>query len=186
MGGGNKLPWQLSKRICLQGNHAVLLKSEMHNTTSTWKLSLKGMCTGKSEIFYKFKLMKHSCWFTNVSHSNYSTQRQKLNNFALYICIFQCALWLELSGLYQSSSPALPALRESPLPSLYKLLLTQILIYSDPKKFNPFLVALLFLMTVVSQNFLTSNIRAVKLQKKGWQKGEFQLKTLLGKAVPPI
>lgn len=33
--GGNKLPWQPSKRICLQGNHAVLLKREMHNTTST-------------------------------------------------------------------------------------------------------------------------------------------------------
>lgn len=99
--------------------------------------------------------------------------------FSSVLCV-----WTYL--VYQSSSSALQALRATPLPSIYKLLLTQIFIYPEPKKFNPFLITLLYLTGVVSQNFLTTNFRAVKLQKKRWQKGEFELKTLLGKAVPPV
>lgn len=157
----------------------------MHNTTSTWKLSLKGMCTGKSEIFYKFKLMKHSCWFTNVSHGNYSTRRQELNNLAMYMCIFKCALWLDWSGL---SVPFLCfASTQSLLPSIYKLLLTWMVIKSEPEIFNPFLIPFLFLTGCVSRYFLTSSISDISvLQRVGWQRGEFDLITLLGKAVPLI
>lgn len=135
LGGRNKLPWQLSKRICLQGNHAVLLKSEMHNTVSTWRFSLKGMCTGKSEIFYKFKLMKHSCWFANVSQGNYSAQRQELNNLAMYMCNLKLALcWTDL--VYQPLFLCFASTR-SLSPSIYKLPLTQMVIKSEPEIFNP-------------------------------------------------
>lgn len=114
----------------------------MHNTASTWKLSLEGMCTGESEIFYKFKLMKHSCWFTNVSQGNYSTQRQELNNLAMYMCIFKSALWLGSSDL-SAPSPC-SAGTQSSLPSIYKLLLTQMVVKSEPEIFNPFLRASFF------------------------------------------
>lgn len=155
----------------------------MHNTTSTWKLSLEGMCTGKSEIFYKFKLMKHSCWFTNVSLGNYSTQRQELNNLAVYMCIFKRALWVDWSGL---RAPLLSfASAQSLLPSIYKLLLTEVVVKSEPEIFNPFLLPFLLLTDCACQCFLTSSVGDISmLQRVGWQRGEFDLITLLGKAVP--
>lgn len=157
----------------------------MHNTTSTWKLSLEGMCTGKWEIFYKFKLMKHSCWFTNVSHGNYSTQRQELNNLAMYMCIFRSVLWLGWSGL---SAPSLCfASTQSSLPSICKLLLAQMVVKSEPEIFNPFLKPFLFLTGCVSQHFLTRSISDWYQHAAEWdERGGFDLITFLGKAVLPV
>lgn len=87
------------------------------------------------------------------------------------ICAFSSVLcgWTDL--VYQPFSSASWALTQSLLPSIYKLLLTLMVVHSESKMFNPFHITFLFLTGNVSQNFLISNIGTVNVLKTvGWKK----------------
>lgn len=72
--------------------------------------------------------------------------------------------WADL--IYQHL-PLCFASTQSSSPSIYKLLLTQMVVKSQPEIFNPFLKPFLFLTGCVSQHFLTSSISDTSVLQSG-------------------